>query len=82
MSHPAWVRGLKQFNLTYLTAVKESHPAWVRGLKHHKDGFDKPLIKSHPAWVRGLKLLLCVRWPPCVHVAPCVGAWIETRRKG
>ena len=33
MSHPVWVRGLKQalrFTLPYLTT---SHPVWVRGLK-------------------------------------------------
>ena len=32
---------------------------------------------SHPSWVRGLKLgvKLC---PHIGHVAPLVGAWIET----
>ena len=35
-------------------------------------------LQSHPTWVRGLKLfrlLLCSSIP---HVAPYVGAWIET----
>ena len=33
MSHPAWVRGLKQKRETPAAGQNSSHPAWVRGLK-------------------------------------------------
>ena len=33
-SHPAWVCGLKQFNLIMQRYIEKSHPAWVCGLKH------------------------------------------------
>ena len=34
LSHPTWVRGLKQvLNLLFFAAFV-SHPTWVRGLKH------------------------------------------------
>ena len=33
MSHPTWVRGLKQQQRTNLEIEAESHPTWVRGLK-------------------------------------------------
>ena len=33
---------------------------------------------SHPVWVRGLKQSLCRRKRYHLHVAPRVGAWIET----
>ena len=33
---------------------------------------------SHPTWVRGLKLLYHVIEQSNAHVAPYVGAWIET----
>ena len=55
MSHPMWVRGLKQKRYGYENVSVQSHPMWVRGLKPK---FDKRLLKyveSHPMWVRGLK---------------------------
>ncbi len=33
---------------------------------------------SHPVWVRGLKLDLQYVYLTVLHVAPRVGAWIET----
>ena len=33
MSHPVWVRGLKQFALLVVLLPFRSHPVWVRGLK-------------------------------------------------
>ena len=33
---------------------------------------------SHPMWVRGLKLVCCNIPLRLLHVAPHVGAWIET----
>ena len=34
MSHPTWVRGLKQSHLPVCYNHAQSHPTWVRGLKH------------------------------------------------
>ena len=34
---------------------------------------------SHPTWVRGLKLHQGQQHLALVHVAPYVGAWIETK---
>ena len=33
MSHPVWVRGLKQSLYIVKTILRVSHPVWVRGLK-------------------------------------------------
>ena len=33
MSHPTWVRGLKQSSLGVLHVEVTSQPTWVRGLK-------------------------------------------------
>ena len=33
LSHPAWVRGLKQSEVRLIMKYLGSHPAWVRGLK-------------------------------------------------
>ena len=33
MSHPVWVRGLKQLYHGIGGIIIESHPVWVRGLK-------------------------------------------------
>ena len=33
MSHPTWVRGLKQTLKNLVNADVLSHPTWVRGLK-------------------------------------------------
>ena len=35
---------------------------------------------SHPTWVRGLKHLHLVKVGNIRHVAPYVGAWIETHK--
>ena len=35
LSHPTWVRGLKQWTVALLALVLWSHPTWVRGLKHY-----------------------------------------------
>ena len=36
-------------------------------------------MQSHPTWVRGLKQYNRPENLPGYHVAPYVGAWIETR---
>ena len=33
MSHPVWVRGLKQRTMVRIADTQKSHPVWVRGLK-------------------------------------------------
>ena len=33
LSHPTWVRGLKQINVQVNIGMDRSHPTWVRGLK-------------------------------------------------
>ena len=38
------------------------------------------IMRSHPTWVRGLKRLSRQRSEPPTHVAPHVGAWIETTK--
>ena len=55
-----------------------SHPTWVRGLKHFVTGGFTTYKLSHPTWVRGLKQALGVEAVAGNHVAPYVGAWIET----
>ena len=36
-------------------------------------------MQSHPVWVRGLKLYLSLLFVRLKPVAPCMGAWIETK---
>ena len=55
MSHPMWVRGLKQQELRLTTFDAESHPMWVRGLKLDFTKLSFKFGMSHPMWVRGLK---------------------------
>ena len=55
-----------------------SHPMWVRGLKLYFRYCPVRLSQSHPMWVRGLKHTLCFNSLKDLHVAPYVGAWIET----
>ena len=55
LSHPVWVRGLKQEAVPLGLLFAKSHPVWVRGLKHGRY-WDSCLVNwSHPVWVRGLK---------------------------
>ena len=56
MSHPVWVRGLKQNSSILWPSSCWSHPVWVRGLKRFIRGFVRNFVMSHPVWVRGLKL--------------------------
>ena len=55
MSHPTWVRGLKQFRDKYDLIASKVAPyvgAWIETLEMN----GKPNYKrSHPTWVRGLK---------------------------
>ena len=51
---------------------------WVRGLKQTHMSRETSCIMSHPMWVRGLKLVRVLLDGSVRHVAPYVGAWIET----
>ena len=51
---------------------------WVRGLKHQNNQRVGWSVTSHPMWVRGLKLMHPFNTLQLCHVAPYVGAWIET----
>ena len=79
-SHPVWVRGLKQTISAIPLKDTQSHPVWVRGLKRVLFLAFRSLCPSHPVWVRGLKLRSPLQFPRANHVAPRVGAWIETFR--
>ena len=80
LSHPVWVRGLKQTD--HLTdgilsaGVAPRVGAWIETkLKHAVMLLVQP--PSHPVWVRGLKQNSTgIRGT--FGVAPRVGAWIET----
>ena len=78
MSHPSWVRGLKQLLLLINLYKNLSHPSWVRGLKHLSLIRCVLLWMSHPSWVRGLKRFVYTNAVEVLVVAPLVGAWIET----
>ena len=78
MSHPTWVRGLKQQGLTAIGLAILSHPTWVRGLKQQGLTAIGLAILSHPTWVRGLKHHRRAGQGDAQGVAPYVGAWIET----
>ena len=51
---------------------------WVRGLKLLAAEITDLIIASHPMWVRGLKQYKSEMTSGRCHVAPHVGAWIET----
>ena len=51
---------------------------WVRGLKRLVLGVVVGEGVSHPMWVRGLKHSRIYIIQLGEHVAPYVGAWIET----
>ena len=73
-----WERGLKLVSTTNYTKNIMSLPMWERGLKRQQGGGTGQLALSLPMWERGLKLLQPVRFVEGDHVAPYVGAWIET----
>ena len=60
LSHPTWVRGLKQKACVLSKTNLKSHPTWVRGLKQRLPSPCATDGKSHPTWVRGLKLSVCL----------------------
>ena len=78
MSHPMWVRGLKQLITDLCRCSGKSHPMWVRGLKRSKYGYDIGGIVVAPhvgAWIETYNSTSSYKF---ICVAPHVGAWIET----
>ena len=49
--------------------------AWI---ETQASAISKPRTWSHPTWVRGLKRNLTTKELQLLHVAPYMGAWIET----
>ena len=77
LSHPTWVRGLKQIIVGHGTNIYLVAPyvgAWIETCSVH---VCYCIVVSHPTWVRGLKQNL-IGCKFSVKVAPYVGAWIET----
>jgi len=72
----AWIETRSEIpTMTFL----RSRPAWARGLKQRIDQIDVLVVGSRPAWARGLKLKYTYTLGSACAVAPCVGAWIETK---
>ena len=55
VSHPVWVRGLKQVALALIDAIQSSHPVWVRGLKqrsrNNANDTDRIVAPRVGAWI-------------------------------
>ena len=54
MSHPSWVRGLKQYGWGDDGGDVRSHPSWVRGLKQHDYAELPKILQVAPfvgAWI-------------------------------
>ena len=63
MSHPSWVRGLKQKKAQHKKYILKSHPSWVRGLKPYSPMAKKrtlvaPLVG---AWIETVVICLALR---------------------
>ena len=71
----AWIETLR---IETVWTILLSHPTWVRGLKRYRNKLDQRFYQSHPTWVRGLKPYFITFTYNDEHVAPHVGAWIET----
>ena len=79
MSHPTWVRGLKQADGIDPLEGQEVAPhvgAWIETCSRCHCPCSRST--SHPTWVRGLKQERARHQPFDLIVAPHVGAWIET----
>ena len=63
MSHPTWVRGLKQ-DITQMVGVSCSVApyvgAWIETTAYHTKLY---YYESHPTWVRGLKQKRTLKTP-------------------
>ena len=78
MSHPMWVRGLKQMDVAHRRNLHQVAPyvgAWIETVFVRWGTSSR---QSHPMWVRGLKLQPDNEHVGVEQVAPYVGAWIET----
>ena len=79
LSHPMWVRGLKQPDHSeYYLRQNKSHPMWVRGLKPRillNPTSYRPVASYVGAWIETQDILVLLQ---DYEVASYVGAWIET----
>ena len=72
----AWIETISNALLLFMPLP--SLPSWERGLKPG-DGAWLPVPGlSLPSWERGLKLKIHIENLEHGHVAPFMGAWIET----
>ena len=58
VSHPVWVRGLKQISEVTSTSDTLSHPVWVRGLKRvdsHWSDINEEVAPRVGAWIETQK---------------------------
>ncbi len=81
-SLPVWECGLKYIYFVFCRDLSWSLPVWECGLKCILScSFPRP-FPSLPVWECGLKLY----WLCLLHgrgrVTPCVGVWIEIKRRG
>ena len=77
-SHPAWVCGLKLFEIGDYVMYRGSHPAWVCGLKPGMENNKQSNTVVTPCvgvWIETVVSLLPMK---LIEVTPCVGVWIET----
>ena len=59
MSHPVWVRGLKQNQYEDIKKLREVAPRVGAWIETSLDMMNLGEKESHPVWVRGLKLPRC-----------------------
>ena len=78
MSHPAWVRGLKQDQYRHLagpTSVAPCVGAWIETYRDHWHTSGPVVAPCVGAWI---ETSIDAQEKIESLVAPCVGAWIET----
>ena len=56
VSHPTWVRGLKQTKIADIQRQQEVAPYVGAWIETKSEGNSYETRGSHPTWVRGLKL--------------------------
>ena len=79
MSHPAWVRGLKQDQYRHLagpTSVAPCVGAWIETYRDHWHTSGPVVAPCVGAWI---ETSIDAQEKIESLVAPCVGAWIETQ---
>ena len=78
MSHPTWVRGLKQDSVAALNKTQGVAPyvgAWIETIIDINPQVNQNVAPYVGAWIETKYIKAPVKE---THVAPYVGAWIET----